>query len=180
MWLVGDQLTIRHQPQVVDTIVVFSGSGESAYFNSSYQRRAFDAVRYYHDGLASSIVLSSGRRQTFKEVRMIRALLVEHGVPEQVILVLDKYPSSTYETVMLVKQELDAASAESILFITSPYHSRRALWIWQKQAPDLIVIAPPVVDTPPVEPQWSTTIDQIKVIGYECTAILYNWYKGWL
>ena len=77
-------------------------------------------------------MLSSGRSQTFKEVRMIKALLVEHGVPEHVIFVLEEYPSSTYETVKLVKQKLDVARAESILFITSPYHSRRALWIWQK------------------------------------------------
>ena len=111
---------------------------------------------------------------------MIKALLVEQGVPEHVISVLEEYPSSTYETVKLVKQKLDVARAESILFITSPYHSRRALWIWEKQDPNLIVIAPPVIDTPPVEPQWNPTIDQIKVIGYEYMAILYNWYKGWL
>ncbi|HIC44352.1 MAG TPA: YdcF family protein, partial [Sulfurimonas sp.] len=148
--------------------------------STSYQRRAFDAVRYYNDGFASSIIISSGSKQTFQEVLIIRALLTNQGVPEQDIFVLDQYPSSTYETVVLLKQKLDAAGAESILFMTSPYHSQRALWIWQKQAPDLIVIAPTVVDTPPVEPQWSTTIDQIKVIGYECMAILYNWYKGWL
>jgi hypothetical protein len=47
-------------------------------------------------------------------------------------------------------------------------------------APDVQVTTVPVVDTPPGDPQWSADLDQIKAIGYEYLAIVYNRAKGWL
>jgi uncharacterized SAM-binding protein YcdF (DUF218 family) len=180
VWFAGDQLAVRHTPKVADAIVVFSGDGESSYINQSYQRRTLDAIHYYKSGYAPLIVLSSGKDQTFSEVEIIRSLLIERGVPDRSIKILDKYPHSTFENVSFVKETLVERKVKSILLITSPYHSRRALWVWRKAMPDLEVLAPAVVDTPNVSPQWSASIDQIRVICYEYLAISYYWYKGWL
>ncbi|CAN4273335.1 Domain of unknown function DUF218 [Methylophilaceae bacterium] len=180
VWFAGDKLAVRHEPEVADAIVVFSGDGESSYINQSYQRRALDAIRYFKSGYAPLIILSSGKDQTFSEVEIIRSLLISRGVPERAIKILDKYPRSTIENVLLVKNMLVERSVKSILLITSPYHSRRALWVWRKAMPDLAVIAPEVVDTPKVSPQWGATRDQIMVIFYEYAAITYYWLKGWL
>jgi uncharacterized SAM-binding protein YcdF (DUF218 family) len=82
--------------------------------------------------------------------------------------------------VVLVKDILNKHNINSILLITSPYHSRRALWVWRKAMPDLNVLAPVVIDTPNATPQWEANIYQIKVIIYEYAAILYYWWRGYL
>lgn len=180
VWFAGNQLVVRHEPQVADAIVVFSGDGESSYINQSYQRRAVDAIQYFESGYAPLIILSSGKDQTFSEVEIIRSVLINRGVPERAIKILDKYPRSTFENVTLVKKMLVEYRVKSILLITSPYHSRRALWVWRKVMPELVLLAPAVLDTPRANPQWVATVDQIKVICYEYAAIVYYFWKGFL
>jgi uncharacterized SAM-binding protein YcdF (DUF218 family) len=180
VWFIGDKLTTRHYPIGADAIVIFSGDGEFNYINQSYQRRAIDAINYYKSGFASLIILSSGRDQNFSEVEIIRSLLINRGIPNQAIKIIEKYPQSTFENINLVKEIIFKHNVQSVLLITSPYHSRRALWVWRKSMPEISVLAPEVVDTPSVVPQWNATIEQIKVIGYEYLAITYYWYKGWL
>jgi len=180
VWFVGDQLVVRHWPRKTDAIVVFSGNGETSYRNDSYQRRALDAVHFYKQGYAPSIYLSSGRDQDISEVDVIRLYLEDKGVAPSAIHILNKYPTSTAENVHLVTKQLTQQNVHSIIFLTSPYHGRRALWTWRKQAPDLEVYTPSVVDTPAATPQWSASVDQIRVISYEYAAILYNWLRGWL
>lgn len=182
VWFAGDQLVVKHAPQRADAIVVFSGAGQSTStrLNSSYQSRALDAAHFYNQGYAPSIFISSGRAQTISEVEMIRLYLVDKGVPLSAIHILDKYPNSTYRNVLMVGQMLKSQGARSILFLTSPYNGRRALWLWRKHAPDIVILAPAVVDTPPSNPQWSNTVDQIKEITYEYAAIAYNCLRGWL
>ena len=180
VWFAGNQLAVRHDPKVADAIVVFSGDGESSYINQSYQRRTLDAIQYFKAGYAPLIILSSGKDQTFSEVEIIRSLLINRGVPQQAIQIVGEYPRSTFENVELVKGILTVRGVKSILLITSPYHSRRALLVWKKSMPELLVSAPPVVDTPKQNLEWVASIGQIKVIFYEYLAILYYGYKGWL
>ena len=180
IWFIGDQLVVRHWPRKTDAIVVFSGNGETSYRNDSYQRRALDAVHFYKQGYAPSIYLSSGRDQDISEVEVIKLYLQDKGVPPSAIHILNTYPKSTTENVQLVSQQLRNQGAHSILFLTSPYHGRRALWTWRKQSPDIAVWTPAVIDTPPSSPQWSSSVDQIRIITYEYLAIAYNWLQGGL
>jgi hypothetical protein len=46
--------------------------------------------------------------------------------------------------------------------------------------PNLEVLAPPVVDTPLEILKFETSVDQIKVIGYEYLALIYYFFRGWL
>jgi len=178
VWFIGDQLVVRHLPRKADAIVVFSGNGESSYRNDSYQRRALDAVRFYKQGYAPHIFLSSGKEQDLSEVEVIKLYLEDKGIAASALHILNKYPKSTSENVEMVMQQLRQQGVHSILFLTSPYHGRRALWTWRKQAPDIAVLTPAVVDTPPADPQWSSNVDQIYVIIYEYAAIGYNWLQG--
>ena len=43
---------------------------------SSYQKRAIDAVKYFNQGYAKTIILSSGRKQLYTEVKLLEALLI--------------------------------------------------------------------------------------------------------
>ena len=180
VWAAGNLLTMRQAPVRSDAIVVFSGNGESAYVNTSYQRRAIDAARYYKAGWAPLLIISSGFEQTIAEVEIIRALLLSEGVPASAIYIVPKYPSSTWENVRIVDEVLREHHARSILFVTAPYHSRRAALIWKKVAPTLQVTTVPVVDTPPAAPQWTATGDDVRAIGYEYLAVAYDRARGWL
>jgi uncharacterized SAM-binding protein YcdF (DUF218 family) len=178
LWYVGNQLVVRDALQQSDAIVVFSGDGEVNYRNSSYQRRALDAVRLYKSGFAADIFISSGRRQTISDVEMIRLFLINKGVPESSIHILEKYPSSTYQGVEMVSQMLYDNNINSILFLTSPYHSRRAVLTWKKNVPSIQIVAPEVIDSPSGDVQWGVEFDAMRVIGYEYTAIVHNWLDG--
>ena len=180
VWFIGDQLVVRSEPKASDAIVIFSGDGEAGYINQSYQRRTLDAIHYYNSGYAPVIVLSSGRDNTFSEVEIIRALLVNRGIPMGAINIIQNYPRSTFENVTMVKKIAIDQGIKSVLLITSPYHSRRALLVWGKFAPDIAVTAAKVVDTPNEHPIWGANLNQIRVILYEYTAIAYYWWRGWL
>ena len=118
-WFLGDQLVNRDTPMPSDAIVVFSGDGEVSYKNTSYQRRAVDAVELYKNGYADKIFISSGREQTIFEVEVIKLFLMSYNVPEASIFLLNQYPSSTFENVVLVNKELEKDNISSILFVTN-------------------------------------------------------------
>ena len=137
-WFLGDKLVIRNTPEQADAIVVFSGDGESTYINPSYQKRALDSLNYYKKGYAKNILLSSGKEQTFSEVEMLRALLIDNGISNLSIHIFESYPSSTYENVLMVRDYLNEKKFSKILFINAPFHSRRSNLIWKKNANKLL------------------------------------------
>ena len=177
-WFMGDQLIIKDLPKKSDAIVVFSGDGEVDYRNSSYQKRALDAVRFYKEGYADKIFLSSGREQVIADVEMIRLYLVSKGVPELSIYILEIYPNSTHQNVIMVKENLEKNNVKSILFLTAPYHLRRALLTWKKNAPNIEVTSPNLVNSSYSGMQWGLGLDKMRVIVYEYIAIVHNWLTG--
>jgi len=177
-WFMGEQLIVNDSPKKSDAIVVFSGDGEVSYQNLSYQNRALDAVRLYNEGYADKIFLSSGREQTIADVKMIKLYLISEGVPEFSILILEKYPNSTYQNVAMVKESLEKNNIKSILFTTSPYHSRRAVMTWKNIAPDIKISAYSQNDKATKKMQWGVDLDRMKVVVYEYAAIMHNWIFG--
>ncbi len=178
LWFAGDVLVMRDVPKVADVIMVFSGDGEAGYINASYQRRTEDALTLYRAGFAPRIVLSSGKGQTMSETEVVRALLIAGGVPSSVILVVKGTPRSSWENVQMSAEELRGLGVRNVLFVTAPYHSRRATLLWKKSAPDIDIHTVSVVDTPPLELRWSTSFNVARVISYEYLAIADYWWNG--
>jgi len=177
-WFMGEQLIANDSPKKSDAIVVFSGDGEVSYQNLSYQNRALDAIGLYKEGYADKIFLSSGREQTIADVEMIELYLVSKGVPESSIYILEKYPNSTYQNVIMIKESLEKNNIKSILFTTSPYHSRRAVLTWEKNAPNIEVISFNTTNPLNRDVQWNLDSDKIRIIVYEYAAIVHNWVVG--
>ena len=180
LWLAGDMLVMRDKPSVADSIVVFSGDGDPEYVNMSYQKRAQDALVLYRANYSSRIILSSGKGQTISEAEVIRALLLEQGVPSSAIKIIESIPRSTFENVQLTSSELRLEGNHKVLFVTAPRHSFRAHLVWKKLAPDLDVITVGVIDTPSEQPRWQTSYKVAKVIVFEYLAIAYYWWNGWV
>jgi len=109
---------------------------------------------------------------------MIKLYLVSKGVPDLSIHILEKYPNSTYQNVIMVKESLEKNNIKSILFTTSPYHSRRAVLTWEKNAPNIRIVTPNITHSTPEDIQWGIELDKMKVIAYEYAAIVHNWIYG--
>jgi uncharacterized SAM-binding protein YcdF (DUF218 family) len=78
----------------------------------------------------------------------------------------------------MVKESLEKNNIKSILFTTSPYHSRRAVLTWEKNAPNIEVISFNPVNSLYRGVQWSMDLDKIRIIVYEYAAIVHNWVSG--
>ena len=89
-------------------------------------------------------------------------------------------PYNTYENIIVVNKYLKKKNVNSIIFLTSPYHTLRSKLIWKKNFPDIDIIIPRMIDTPIKDIKWGLNYSKIKIIFYEFLAIIYNKYKGWL
>jgi uncharacterized SAM-binding protein YcdF (DUF218 family) len=173
VWYASKPLISFSPPQKADVIVVFGGYGESGYANFSFQQRVNDALKLFKSGYAQKILVSSGVEHKIKESNLMRALLKDKGVPDSSIILSDG-SSNTYESVIQSSEMLKNNGWNSVLLITSKYHSQRAKMTWDKQRPKINVTSI-VLDSISEAPQWRTTIDQIKVILYEYAALIHNW-----
>ncbi len=121
---------------------------------------------------------ASGKGQRISETEVVRALLIAEGVPSSAISVVQGAPRSSWENVEMSADELRRLGVRTVLFVTAPYHSRRATLLWKKSAPDIDISTVSVVDTPPPELLWHTSFDVARVIAYEYLAIADYWFKG--
>lgn len=180
LWLAGEMLVMREEPIRADAIVVFSGDGDPGYVSMSYQSRAQDALLLYRAGYSDRILLSSGKALVMSEAEVVKALLLEKGVPISAILTSGITPKSTEQNVRLSAAELNRAGYKKVNFVTAPYHSRRAHLTWKRLAPELDIHTVSVQDTPSNQIKWHTNYEIAKVIAYEYLVIVYYWWKGWI
>ncbi len=90
---------------------------------------------------------------------------------------MDDYPSTTYENVVMVHNILVKNNIDEVIFITAPFHSRRANLIWKKNFPDIKITNVKVIDSPD-KFKWGADWSTIKIIIYEYLSIIYNYFKG--
>ena len=180
VWWAATPLKMTAPPTKADAIVVFAaGVGESGKAGGGAQERLKEAVDLYRGGYASYFVLSSGYVYSFHEAEVMRALAVDQGVPASSI-VLEERATNTYQNVRFSDDILRDHRWKKILLVSSPYHMRRALMVWRKQAPDV-----DVVPTPPATSQFydharGATLDQVRGIVQEYVALFAYWRRGWL
>jgi uncharacterized SAM-binding protein YcdF (DUF218 family) len=180
LWFVARPLRLSEAPRRADAIVVFAGGvGETGKAGGGGSERLNEAVSLYRAGYAPYIVLSSGYVYSFKEAEEMRDLAMAQGVPAGAIA-LEQRAKNTYENVKFVNEVLREHRWRSILLVSSPYHMRRALMAWRKQAPDVMV-----TPTPPPRSQFydhvrGASLEQIRGVLYEYLAILGYWQKGWV
>ena len=160
-------------------MIVFSGDGENNYHNLSFQKRVIDIKKIKNNYPNIKIVLT-GRAAIFKESEIIKSLLINDGIKKKDIIIMKEDPYNTYENIIVVNEYLMKKNVNSVIFLTSPYHTLRSKLIWKKNFPNMNIIIPRMIDTPIKEIKWGLSYSKIKIIFYEYLAIIYNRYKGWL
>jgi len=153
--------------------------GESGQAGGGYQERVKRAVDLYRQGFAPRMIFESGFVFAFKEAEIMRDLAISIGVPPSAI-VLETTGVDTYDDVVKLRAVLQQNHWRKILLVSSPYHMRRAVLVWRKQAPDIDVIPAPVPQSQFYDHGRGATFDQVRGILQEYVAILGYWRRGWL
>jgi glycosyltransferase involved in cell wall biosynthesis/uncharacterized SAM-binding protein YcdF (DUF218 family) len=180
IWWLASPLRLESAPRPSDAIVVLAaGVGESGEAGGGYQERVKEAIDLYRAGYAPVVIFSSGYVFAFQEAEMMRGLAVDNGVPAGAIT-LEKSGTTTYEMVRNVAAILRARGLRRTLLISSPYHMRRALMTWKRQAPDIAAIPTPVTASQFYAHARGATLNQIRGILHEYAAIAVYRLRGQL
>src|SRR5262249_15901109 len=155
------------------------GVGESGRAGGGAQERLKQAVDLYRAGYAPILILSSGYVYSFHEADVMRALAIDQGVPASAIAIEDR-ATNTYENVRCVDEILGEHGWRRILLVSSPYHMRRAMLVWRKQAPQVSVVPTPSEQSQFYDHTRGATFEQLRGILQEYVAILGYWRRGWV
>jgi uncharacterized SAM-binding protein YcdF (DUF218 family) len=180
VWWAAQPLKRSAPPSKADAIVVFAGGvGESGRAGGGAQERLKQAIDLYRGGWAPYLVFSSGFVYSFHEADAMRALAVDQGVPAGVIA-LEERATNTYQNVRYVDEILRDHRWHKVLLVSSPYHMRRALLVWHKQAPDVEVVPTPSTQSQFYDHGRGVTLEQLRGLAQEYLAIFAYWRRGWL
>ena len=180
VWWLARPLKVVDEPRPADAIVVLAGGvGESGQPGQGYEERVAYAVDLYKSNLAPQIVLASGYTYRFQETQVMRALARSLGVPDDVIL-LEPRGRNTYEQAREVVAVLHQRRARSALLVSSPYHMRRALLVFQRQGEEIRWISTPVTHSLFYGQEGRVAWQHLRALLHECLAIAYYRVRGWL
>jgi len=95
-------------------------------------------------------------------------------------IALEERATNTYQNVTFVDAILRDHRWTRILLVSSPYHMRRAMLVWRKQAPGITVIPAPATVSQFYDHTRGATFEQVRGIAQEYVAIFAYWRHGWL
>ncbi len=180
VWWVAAPLAQADALKTADAIVVFAGGvGESGKAGQGYVERVERASQLYHQGLAPVVVLSSGYVYAINETELMQSLAMSLGVPEHAI-VLEGKARNTLENVQFTSAIARARGWRSVLLVSAPYHMRRSLLVYRKQAPQLRAIAAPVAGSVFFNRRGGVKLEHWRAILHEYVGIVSYWLKGWI
>ena len=106
-----------------------------------YAERLGHAARLYREGRARTIVLtddglrgrwSRAQQRNPRSIERGRDMLLGSGLPAERVVMLPGRVHSTYDEALAVQTYARAQRLHSLLIVTSPYHARRALWVFNR------------------------------------------------
>lgn len=143
-----------------DAIVVLGGS-------AVYKERTRKAAELFKQGISDKIILTNdgleaGWSRTEQRnpyfVELAEKELLAHGVPAQNIEILHQTVASTKDEAILIGEESRKRGWKSVQIVTSGYHSRRSLWLFELYSGldnwALGVVSPPPGELTPEPFYW--------------------------
>ncbi|MCC6442790.1 MAG: YdcF family protein [Armatimonadetes bacterium] len=162
-------LIVTHPLEKADIIIALSGE-------SSGEREAH-AADIWKAGYAPRILVA-GCRIAWKtnEAECMKRHLLELGIPESAIL-MEKEGENTVQQATNIQKRIEPLGAESLILVTSPYHTRRALRLFRDVfGPEYRIISSPVQASRfRIEEWWTRSYDTRMVMSE-----FIKWVKAWL
>jgi uncharacterized SAM-binding protein YcdF (DUF218 family) len=166
-------LIIEKPLEKADAIFILGGS-------STYKERTQKAAKLFNNGVAEKIFLTDdgtrgGWSKTEKRnppfAELAKNELVKQGVPAEKIEILEPQVTGTIYEAQILNDAAKSRKLDSVLLVTSAYHTRRAFWICDKILRENgaeislgIESAETGIDTPPPQMWW------LKPKGWEFVA----------
>ena len=126
IWEQGD----RDERRPAAAIVVLGAAQYNGRPSPVFRARLEHAVSLYHEGLAPLLVVTGGKAEGDRttEAAAARQFAIEHGVPDEAILVEDE-GRTTLESLQAVGQMLRDRKITTALFVSDRAHMLRVLRI---------------------------------------------------
>jgi len=132
--ILAEGLIVEKPLEKTDAILVLGGS-------SVYIERTRKAAEIYKTGVAPVIFLTDdGGRAGWSRiekrnppyVELARKSLISEGVPAEAIVILQPTVSGTIYEAQVLAEKAKAENLQRVLIVTSAYHTRRALWTFER------------------------------------------------
>ncbi len=174
-------LIVAKPLEKADAILVLGGS-------STFVERTQKAAELCRAGVSDKILLTDdgnrggwnkAEQTNLKFVELARRNLIAQGVPAEKIEILPSTVNATIDEAKLLADTAESKNLHKVLLVTSAYHTRRALWIFEKTAAHRSIeigIASPLtgIETPP-PPMWWTKSRGWQTVGGEYLKFVYYW-----
>jgi uncharacterized SAM-binding protein YcdF (DUF218 family) len=134
-WIGARALIVDSDLPRADVLVVLGGS-------ANYIERAEAAAEIFKAGRVKKIILTNdGQQSGWSNAEQRNPLFVERastelqrqGISNDRIEILENVVSSTHDEAILLRTTAANRGWHSLLVLTSPYHSRRALWTFRRE-----------------------------------------------
>jgi uncharacterized SAM-binding protein YcdF (DUF218 family) len=156
-WSAAEILIVEKPLEQADAILVLSGS-------STFVERCDKAAELFRIGKAPKIFITNdgnrggwsrrdGRNLFYWE--SAQRQLTKQAVAAEAIEVLPETVEGTKDEAVLLVKTAKERNLNSILLVTSGYHSRRTLWIFEKTAAENDIQIKFGIESPPVGRQTS-------------------------
>lgn len=178
-WIAARALIVNQEIPGADLIVVLGGA-------ASYVERTNKAATLWKEGRAPKIFLTNDglksgwsrkeRRNPYFAERAKNELL-NQGVTEDAIEVSSVVVESTLDEAHLLRELLPQKNVRSVLIVTSPYHTRRALRIIEKELTntgiEVGITSPPTGEQSPRPYLWWLSPNGWNAVGGEYVKLIY-------
>jgi uncharacterized SAM-binding protein YcdF (DUF218 family) len=180
-WALAENLVVEKKLLRADAILILGGS-------SVYKERTRKAAEIYRNGIATKIFLSDdGERGGWSKVEqrnppfveLAQKELIAQGVaPENIEIVKPRGSGTIYEAEEFQKI-IRENNLKSVLLVTSAYHTRRALWTFEKitaeDKTEIGIESPPTGEQTPPPFVWWLTPFGWNVVAGEYVKLAYYW-----
>ncbi len=175
---IGGGLVVSHELQPSDLIVCLSGGeverglAAADLFRRDLAPRVFISPEIPPDGHEA---LARAGIHIPRTVDVLRRILVESGVPEGAILEGERPARSTMDEARMVVAAARDSGYRSLIVVTSPTHTRRALWTFRHAAgeEDVRILMAPASYSGFRSDDWWKTRRYVKEVIVEYQKLVY-------
>ena len=182
-WIAAQMLLVKVEKSQSDAIAILAGSGtyiERAHFAANlFNAGNAPIILLTNDGEISGWSIAEDRNPLFVE-RTVE-VLQRDGVPRESIRIIPNSVTNTFEEATTLRAYAEENGINSIVVITSPYQSRRALWTLRRvfsgsRVSFALDFPRPGTQTPSPAVWWLFKIGW-KLVPGEYLKLIYYWWR---
>ena len=173
----GNLLEETYNQNKINNIIIYSGPTYETYVNKIYKIRYVDLKNILKNNSDINIYIL-GRIQVIPEQRLLKSLLISEGVAEDKIRIIYKDLGNSYKNLENLYNLLMEKNVNEVLFVTSPYLTKRIKLLWNKYSDDITINFYKTLDWPSKELNLFGKFKNKNIIIYEYSAIMYNYLSN--